>query len=163
MMPILLTQETAEVSPVFLIVFVLAIIGVTFLVMKKSSDSATATIKKRYEGKILGEFKFNISTAFITEDEFVIQMNQNCFITYPLANIGYVRAYRDGVDRSWFFVVYDKDKKYKGLDGKMISGPKNTRPYKSAPRTMMKPEEANRLCEFVMAHAPHVQMWEKEK
>lgn len=161
MMPIILTQETAEVSPVFLIVFVAAIIGLTFWVMKKTSDSATIVIKKRYEGKILGEFTFNISTAFITEDEFVIQQGAGSFIAYPLANIGYVRAYRDGVDRSWYFVVYDKDKKYKGLDAKLISGPKNTRPYKSAPRTMMKPDEANRLCEFVMAHAPHIQMWQK--
>ncbi len=160
-MMILLTQETTEVSPVFLIVFVLAIIGITFLGMKKTSDKATVMIKKRYEGKILGEFTFNISSAFITEDEFVIQKNQNCFIAYPLENIGYVRSYRDGVDRSWFFVVYDKDKKYKGLDGKLISGAKNTRPYKSSPRTMMKPEEANRLCEFVMTHASHIQMWEK--
>lgn len=161
MMPILLTQETAEVSPVFLIVFVAAIIGLTFLVVKKSSDSAAAMIKKRYEGKILGEFTFNISTAFITEEEFVIQKNQNCFIAYPLANIGYVRSYRDGVDRSWFFVVYDKDKKYKALDGKLLSGTKNTKKYNGSSRIMMKPEEANKLCEFVMSHASHIQMWEK--
>lgn len=65
-----------------------------------------------------------------TENEFVIQKNQNCFIAFPLANIAYVKSFRDASTRQWTFALWDKDQKQKGLDGKLLSGTKNTKKYK---------------------------------
>ena len=160
-MLILLTQETAEVSPVFLICFVAAIIGLTFLFMKCTSDQATNQIKKRYEGKILAEYNPETKYpmySFVTEDEFVIQNNPQSFIAYPLANIAYARAFRDKTAEQWAFAVWDENQKKKGLDGKMLSGMQNTKKYNGSSLFFMPQRDAENLCEFLAKHAPHVQI-----
>lgn len=167
-MLILLTQETTEVSPVVLILFVVAVIGLTFLSMRKTSDSTVALIKKRYEGQILGECicKVDVYTqfpcyAFVTKDEFVIQKNQNCFLAFPLANIAYVQAFRDMATKQWALALWDKDKKQKGLDGKMISGAQNTKKYKGTSLLPMQKDSADELCEFIVKYASHIQILQK--
>lgn len=160
-MLILLTQETAEVSPVFLICFVAAIIGLTFLLMKITSDKATEQIKKRYEGKILAEYnsvsKFPMY-SFVTEDEFVIQNNQQSFVAYPIANISYARAFRDMTAEQWAFAVWDKNQKRKDLDGKLLSGMQNTKKYRGSSLFFMSQIDAENLCEFLKQHAQHVEI-----
>ncbi len=160
-MLILLTQETAEVSPVFLIFFVAAVIGLTFLSMIKTSDKSVEAIKRRYEGKILAECMLGTKLrtyCFVTEDEFVMQRNQNCFVAYPLENIAYARSFRDIATRDWTFAVWDKDQKQKGLDGKMVAGTQKIRKYRGTSLLVMKKDQADQLCEFLAEHAPHVQI-----
>ena len=160
-MLILLTQETAEVSPVFLICFVAAIIGLTFLFMKGTSDKATEQMKQRYEGKILADCTLGNKFCFycfVTEDEFVIQNNQQSFIAYPLANISYARAFKDRAADQWAFAVYDKNQKKKDLDGKMLSGLQNTKKYRGSSLFFMSRNQAETLCEFLAQHAPDVEI-----
>ena len=160
-MMMLLTQQPAEVSPVFLIVFVAAIIGLTFLFMKGASDKATEVMKKRFEGKIIADCtlgkKFCIY-CFVTEDEFVIQKNQSSFIAYPLAKIAYAKAYRDRAAEQWAFTVFDKNQKKKDLDGKMLTGAQNTRKYNGSTLFFMSKDQAETLCDFLAQHAPHVEI-----
>lgn len=79
-------------------------------------------------------------------------------IVYKLANIAYVRSFRDIATRQWTFAIWDKDKKQKSLDGQLVAGTKEPKKYKSSSLMMMPQVDADKLCEFIVKHAPHVQI-----
>ena len=133
------------------------------ILAKKWRIDAVIQIRKRYEGKILEECPLRTKCRynFVTNDEFVIQNNQSSFIVYKLSNIAYVRSFRDIATRQWTFAIWDKDKKQKGLDGQLVAGTREPKKFKSSSLMMMPQVDADKLCEFIVEHAPHVQILNK--
>lgn len=162
-MLMLLSGETAEVSPVVIIIFVVVIIGVTFFCMKMSSDQTVATIKKRFAGQILAECELRTPgcCSFITQDSFLIQSNANCFLAFPLANIAYVHPYRDVSSGQWYFALRDREGKNKNLNCSMICANGKVKQLKTPPLVAMSHADTLKLSEFLMSAAPHIQMAEK--
>lgn len=162
-MLMLLNAETAEVSPVVIIIFVVVVIGLSFLCVKMSSDQTVAAIKKRFEGQILAECELRTPGCynFITQDAFLIQSNQNCFLAFPLADIAYVHPYRDVSSRQWYFALRDKEGKNKNLNCSMICANGKVKQLKTPPLVAMSQADAMKLSEFLMSAAPHIQMAEK--
>lgn len=156
-MPVLLTQQSAELSPVTIIVFVVIVIAVTFAIMKSESQNSVKGIKKKYGGQIVEECPLsgNYSYCFVTADELILQNNQNSFKVFKLDSIKYVHSFRDISTRNWAFSVSDENKR--GLKGELIGGTKAGRKLNHATLFFMSQNDADKLCDFIMKHAPHVE------
>lgn len=156
-MPILLTQQSTEISPIVIIIFVAFVIVIAFASMKSQSKSSVKGIKKKYNGRIVEECPLSgdYSYCFVTEDELVLQNDQNSFKAFKLNSIKYVHSYRDISTKRWAFSVSDENKK--GLKGELLGGTNAARKFNHATLFFMPQEDADKLCEFVMKHASHVE------
>ena len=155
---ILLTQQSAEeLSPLTLIIFVVIVIAISFALVRSQSRNAVKGIQKIYSGQIVDECSLsgNYHYCFVTESELVLQYDQNTFKAFNLNSMKYIYSFRDIGTRSWAFAVEDENKK--GLKGEWISGINGRRKIHHATLFFMSQEDADKLCEFIMRHAPQVE------
>lgn len=150
-------QSTEELPPWVIILFVVVVIAATFALMRAQSQSAVKRIKKKYGSRIVEECSLsgNYSYCFVTESELVLQNNQNSFKVFNLNSIKYVHSFRDIATRSWAFFVSDENKK--GLKGELIGATNAARRLNHATLFFMPQGDADKLCDFVIKHAPHVE------
>ena len=155
---ILLTQQSAEeLSPLTIIIFVVIVIVASFALVRLQSRNSVKDIKKKYNGRIVEECSLSgiYHYCFVTESELVLQYDQNTFKAFNLNSMKYVYSFRDIGTRSWAFAVADENQK--GLKGDLIGGTNVRRKLNHATLFFMSQEDADKLCEFIMRHAPQVE------
>lgn len=150
-------QSTEELPPWVIIIFVVIVIAASFAVIRAQSQSAVKGITKIYSGRIMQECSLNgnYHYCFVTESELVLQYDQNTFKAFNLNSMKYVYSFRDIATRSWAFAVEDENKK--GLKGELISGANGRRKLHHATLFFMSQADADKLCDFIIKHAPHVE------
>ena len=159
---ILLTQQSAEELPLWVIIlFVVIIVAVSLAVVRSQSRNAVKGIQKMYSGQIVEECSLsgNYHYCFVTGNELVLQYDQNTFKAFKLNSIKYIYSFRDIGTRSWAFAVEDENKK--GLKGEWISGVNGRRKLHHATLFFMPQVDADKLCDFIIKHAPHVEKAER--
>ena len=97
----------------------------------------------------------NFHYCFVTGSELVLQYDQNTFKAFKLNSMKYVYSFRDIGTRSWAFAAADENKK--GLKGERISGVNGRRKLHHATLFFMSQVDADKLCDFIIRHAPHVE------
>ena len=154
-------QSAEELPPLAIIIFVVVVIAATFALMRSQSQSAVKKIKRKYSGRIVEECSLsgNYSYCFVTESELVLQNNQNSFKAFNLNSIKYVHSFRDLATRSWAFSISDENKK--GLKGELIGATNAGRKLNHATLFFMPQKDADKLCDFIIKHAPHVEKAEE--
>ena len=158
MILILLTQQSAEDLPPWVyILFVVIIVVVSLAVVKSQSKNAVKGIQKIYSGQIVEECTLsgNFHYCFVTGSELVLQYDQNTFKAFKLNSMKYVYSFRDIGTRSWAFAVADENKK--ALKGEWISGVNGRRKLHHGTLFFMSQVDADKLCDFIIRHAPHVE------
>ena len=152
-MYVVLSSNSA--NPVVIIIFFVVIIGLSLLAVKSGGNSGAKNIKKLYAGKVKDEAKFDGRNCFFTDEVFVIQSYYAVHKEYKLDEIKMVGVMRDNATRSWCFAVTDENKK--PLKGNAVGGTKAARKMMAGSVFQMREKEAQKCCDWVIAHLPNVQ------
>ena len=122
-------------------------------------DKAIEIVKNGYAGRIVEECPLNTKWRynFVTEQEFVIQNNQNSFLVFKLNSIKYVRSFRDVATRQWTFALLAENQKQKDLKVELIGGTRAVGRLNVSSMIIMPQVDADKLCDFIIKHAPHIQ------
>lgn len=154
---LLLTQETAQIQPVGIVLIVgFAIILIFgFIYDRKKAGKFNGEIDRMTEGKVAGSLgNFTITT----DNNLIVRFDAGTgsgYSIFPLAGVAYIMTAHDNTANSWILALYDADRK--PVKGEKYDSRKK-RPAREKAYFFTKKEEGMEYRDLIHNYAPQAKL-----